>query len=110
MEIVDLLSYRYSEGFYFWGFVLVGQVIDLVSKGMVLRVVDLGFGLEVVDFVEESVGEDNLDMMEDIDSTEKIFHMDFSFLEPKVQIEIEIGAKVAAKNSSLVGADYSFDC
>ena len=67
------------------------------------------FGLEVVDFVEEFVGEDNLDMMEDIDSTEKIFHMDFAFLELKVEIEIEIGAKVVAKNSNL-GVEYSFGC
>ena len=36
-----------------------------------MRVVDFGFGLEVVDFFEEFVGEDNLDMMEDIDITEK---------------------------------------
>ena len=108
MEITDLLSYRYSEDFYCWGLVMARQVTDLVSEGMAVRVVDLGFGLEVVDFVEEFVGEDSLDRMEDIVSIGRIFHRDFAFLEPKVEIEIKIEAKVDAKNSSLVGAKYTF--
>ena len=104
MEIVFLLSYRYSEDFYCWGLVMVRQVDDFVFVEMVVRVLDLCFGSKVVDFVEEFAGEDNLDTMEDIDSTEKIFHMDSAYLEPKIEIEIEIGAKVAAENSNLVGA------
>ena len=76
---------------------MVGQVADLVFVGMTMKVVYFGFGVGVVDFVEEFVGDD-------IDITEKIFHRDFSFLEPKVEIE----AKVAAKNSSFVGAEYTF--
>ena len=91
---------------------MVGHVADLVFEGMVVRVVDFGFcfGVGVIDFVEEFVGEDNLDMMEDIDSTEKIFHMGFAKLEPKVEIDIDIGAKVVAKNFNLVGVEYTFGC
>ena len=46
-----------------------------------------GFDFEVVatDFVAKFVGDDNFDMMEDIDNIEKIFHKDFVFLEPKVE-------------------------
>jgi len=68
------------------------------------------FEVGAVDFVEEFFGEDSLDMMEDIDSIERIFHKDFSFLEPKVEIEIETEAKVATKNSNLVGVEYTFGC
>ena len=75
-----------------------------------MKVVDFCFGIGVGDFVEEFVGEDNLDMMEDIDNTERIFHMDFAFLEPKVEIEIEVEAKVVANNSNFVGAEYKFGC
>jgi len=62
--------------------------------------------------VAECVGEDNSDMMEDIGNIEKISHKDFVLLVPMVEIEIEVEveAKVAAKNSSLVGAEDTFDC
>jgi len=85
---------------------MVGQVIDLVFVEMLVKVEGFGFGFEVgvVDFVEEFVGEDSLDMMEDIDSMERIFHEYFSFLEPKFEFEIEIEDKVVAKNSNLEGA------
>lgn len=89
---------------------MVGQVTDLVSVGMVVKVEDFGFQVGAIDFVEEFVGEDNLDMMEDIDSIKRIFHRDFAFLELKVEIEIEIEAKVATKNSNLVGVEYTFGC
>ena len=73
---------------------------------MVVKVVDFGFGVGVVDFVEEFVGEDSLDRMEDIGSIESIYHRDFSFLVPKV----EVGTKVVAKNSNyLVGFESTFD-
>ena len=127
MEIVFLIPCRNSEGFYCWGLVMVGQVADLVSVEMVVRVEDFGFEVEVVgfvvemvvkvegsdfevvaaDFVLEFAGADNSDMMEDIDNIEKIFHKDFVFLEPKVEVEVE--AKVVAKNSNLVGAEDTFD-
>ena len=81
-----------------------------------------GFDFEVVviDFVLECVGEDNSDMVEDIDNIEKISHKDFVLLVPIVEIEIEVEAKfeiaievedkIAAKNSNLVGAEDTFDC
>jgi len=83
---------------------MVGPVTDLVFVEMVVDVEGFGFEVRVVDFVEEFVGEDSLDMMEDIDRMERIFHKDFAFLEPKVEFEIEIEAKVAAKNYNLEGA------
>jgi len=115
---------------------MVGQVANLVFAEMVVRVEDFGFEVEVAgfvvefvvemvvkvegsnfevvatDFVVEFVGEDNFDMMEDIDNIEKIFHKDFVLLEPKVNIEIqvEVEAKVAANNSNLVEAEDTFDC
>ena len=81
-----------------------------------------GYYSEVVaaDFVVECVGEDNYDMMENIDNIEKISHKDFVLLVPTVEIEIEVEVKVeieigvevkvAAKNSNLVGAEDTFDC
>ena len=106
---------------------MVGKVADLVSAKIVVRVGDFGFVVEVIvemalkvegydfevvdaDFVVESVREDNSDMMEDIDNIEKISHRDFVLLVPKVEIEIEVEAKVAAKNSNLVAAEYTFGC
>lgn len=128
MEIVVLLPCKHSKGFYCWGFSMVGQVANLVSAEITVRVEDFGLvvemvmkvegsGFEVVaaNFVVECVGEDNSDMMEDIDNIEKISHKDFVLLVPtfeiaieveveaKVEIEIEVEVKVAAKNSNLVG-------
>ena len=99
---------------------MVGQVADLVYAEMVVKVGDFGFVVEIVvervmkvegyDFVADCVGEDNVDMMEDIDNIEKISHKDFVLLVPTVEIEIEVEAKVASKNSNLVGAEDTFDC
>lgn len=86
---------------------IVGFVVEFVV-GMVVKVKDSYFEVVAIDFVVKFVGKDNSNMMEDIDSIEKIFHKDFVFLEPKVEIEIE--AKIAAKNSNLVGAEDTFDC
>lgn len=89
---------------------MVGQVTDLVFVETAVKVEGFGFEVGVVDFVEEFVGEDSLDIMEDIDSMERIFHKYSAFLEPKVEFEIEIEAKVVAKNSNLRGAAYTFGC
>lgn len=129
MEIVVLSPCKYSEDFYCWGLVMVGQVADLVSAKMAVRVEDFGFVVEMVmkvegyhfevvaaDFVVEFVGGDNSDMMEDIGNIEKISHKDFVLLVPtieieaKFEIEIEVEAKVTAKNSNLVEAKDTFDC
>lgn len=77
---------------------------------MAVKVEGFGFEVGATDFVEEFVGEDSLDMMEDIDSMERMFHKDFAFLEPKLEFEIEIEAKVATKNSNLEGDAYTFGC
>ena len=68
-----------------------------------MEVVDFDFDFDVVDFSEHFVEEENLDMMDkmvDIDNTGRTFHKDFVLLEPKVEIDFEIGARVAAKNSN----------
>ena len=109
METVGRLSCMCSEDFYCWGLVWVEQVTDLFSEEMVMEVVVfdvVDFEDFVEDFVENSVEEGNVDTV-DIDSTESIFHRDFVLLVPKFEIDFGIGAKVAAKNSNLVGVDYT---
>ena len=59
----------------------------------------------VEDFEGKNVG--MVDRMVDIGNTESIFHGDFVLLAPKLVIDFQIGAKVAAKNSNLVGVDYT---
>ena len=58
------------------------------------------------------MGDDNSDRMEGIDNIEQISHKYFVPIFPTVEIdiEIEVEAKVAAKNSSLVGAEDTLDC
>ena len=92
----------YSDGFNFWGLVLVGQVTDLIFEEMVMEVVDFDFVDSAEDFVEEESLDmmDMMDKMVDIDNTGRTFHKDFVLLEPKVEIDFEIGAKVVAKSSN----------
>ena len=113
MGIVGLLSCMCSEDFYCWGLVWVEKETDFISEEMVMGVVDFDVvGSEdsvedfVEDFEEKNVG--MVDRMVDTDSMESIFHRDFVFLMPKIEIDFEIGAKVAAKNSK-VEVDYTFD-
>ena len=133
MEIVFLIPCKHYEGFYCWGLVMVGQVADLVSTEMAVRVEDFDFVVEVVvemamkvegsdfevvvvDFVADFVGEDNSDRMKDTDNIEQIYHRDFVPLVPTVEIdieievEVEVEAKDAAKNSNLVEVEGTFDC
>ena len=107
-----------SEDFYYWGLVWVEQEIDLIFEGMVMEVVDfdeVGSDDVVENFVENFVEdfEENfvgmVDRMVDTDNMESIFHRDPVILVPKLEIDFEIGAKVAAKNSNLVEVDYTFD-
>ena len=115
METVGLLSCMYSEGSYYWGLVWVEPAIDFIFEGMVMEVVDfdvVGSNDVVEDFVENFVEEENVDMVDrmvDTDSTESIFHRDFVLLVPKLEIDFEIEAKVAAKNSNMVEVGYTFD-
>ena len=61
----------------------------VVVEGMVMITTD--FGLEVVELV-------GLERMGDIGRIERIFHRDFAFLEPMLEKNSEIGAKVVAKD------------
>ena len=109
METVGLLSCMCYEDFYCWGLVWVGQATDFFSEEMVMAVVD--FEDFVENFVENYVEEGNVDMVDrmvDTDNMESIFHRDLVILVPKLEIDFEIGAKVAAKNSK-VEVDYTFD-
>ena len=105
----------YSEDFYCWGLVWVEQETDFIFEEMVMEVVDfdvVDFEDFFEDFVENFVEEGNVDMVDrmvDTDSTESIFHRDFVLLVPKLEIDFEIGAKVVAKNSNLVGVDCTVD-
>jgi len=111
----------YSESFYYWGLVWAELEIDWIFEGMVMEVVDfdeVGSDDVVENFVEdfeenfvedfEDKNVDMVDRMVDTDSMESIFHRDFVFLVPKIEIDFEIGAKVAAKNSK-VEVDYTID-
>ena len=121
MEIVVPLSCMYSEDSYYWGLVWAELVIDWIFEGMVMEVVDfdkVGSNDVVENFVEdfeENFVEDfedknvgMVDRMVDTDNMESIFHRDPVILVPKLEIDFEIGAKVAAKNSK-VEVDYTFD-
>ena len=114
METVGLLSCMCSEDFYYWGLVWVEQAIDLIFEEMVMEVVDfdvVGSDDVVENFVEyfEEKNVVMVDRIVDTDSTESIFHRDFVLLVPKLEIDFEIEAKVAAKNSNLVEVGYTFD-
>ena len=86
----------YSEDSYYWGLVWAELVIDWIFEGMVMEVVDfdeVGSDDVVENFVENFVEdfEENfvgmVDRMVDTDSMESIFHRDFVFLVPKIEID-----------------------
>ena len=91
--------------------------VDLTSVGMGARVENLdsaekvfvvvememivvGFDLEVVELVD-------FEKMEDIDKIEQISHKDFAYLVPMIEKDFEVGTKVVAKDSNLVGFESS---
>ena len=118
LEIVVLLPCKHFDDLYCWGLVMVGQVADLVFVEMEVRVEDFDLVLEVVEEMEMKVeGFDlevaaDFDKMEDIGNIGQISHKDFVSLVPMVEIDtkIEVKAKVATKNSSLVGVEDTLDC
>ncbi|MBO1694893.1 hypothetical protein HJW54_21890 [Bacteroides uniformis] len=65
---------------------------------MAMKVVD--FGLEIVELV-------GFEKMEDIDKIEQISHKDFASLVPMADMNFDVGAKVVAKESNLVGFEDS---
>ena len=107
-KVADLVFAEMAVRVEDFGFV-VEFFVDFVVE-MVMKVEGFDFEVIVADFVVEYVGEDNSNMMEDIDIIEKISLMDFVLLVPMVEIEIEVEAKVSTKNSNLVGAEDTFDC
>ena len=103
--VVDLVLVEMEVGVYDFEFV-VEVVVEMAMKGE-------GFDLEVVvyDFAVDFVGEGSSDKMEDIDNIEQISHKDFVPVVPMVEIDtnFEVEAKVAAKNSNLVGVENTLD-
>ena len=73
-------------------------VEKVVVVEMTMKVVDLG--LEVVELVD-------FENMEDNDKIEQISHKDFAYLVPMTDMNFEVGAKVVAKDSNLVGFENS---
>lgn len=79
--------------------------LDFVEKvvvvEMAMKVVDSD--LEVVELVD-------FEKMEDIDKIEQISHKDFAYLVPMIEMDFEVGTKVFAKDSNLVGVESSWGC
>jgi len=95
---------------------MAGKEVDLTSVGMEARVENLDsvekvvvveMVMIIVDFDMEIVKLVDLEKMEDIDKIEKIFHKDFACLVPMFEKDFEIGTKIVAKDSNLVGFESS---
>jgi hypothetical protein len=76
--------------------------LDSVEKVVVVEMamIVVGFDLEVVELV-------GFEKMEDIDKIEQISHKDFAYLVPMIEMDFEVGTKVVAKDSNLVGVESS---
>jgi len=96
---------------------MAGKVVDLSSVGMRARVESFDFVekvvvvvkmvMIVVDFDLEVVELVDSEKMEDIDKIEKISHKDFAYLVPMIEKDFEVGTKIVAKHSNLVGFESS---
>ena len=96
---------------------MAGKVVDLSSVGMEARVENLDFvekvvvvvemAMIVVDFDLEVVELVGFEKMEDIGKIEQISHKDFAYLVPMIEKDFEVGTKVVAKDSNLVGVESS---
>jgi len=96
---------------------MAGKVVDLSFVGMEARVENLDFvekvvvvvemAMKVVDFALEVVELVDFEKMEDIDKIEQISHKDFAYLVPMIEMDFEVGTKVVAKDSNLVGIESS---
>ena len=114
--MVDLPSGKHFEGFYYWGLAMAEKEVDLTSVGMEARVENLDsvkkvvvveMAMIVVDFDLEVVELVGFEKMEDIDKIEQISHKDFAYLVPMIEKDFEVGTKVVAKDSNLVGVENS---
>ena len=76
--------------------------LDSVERVVVdeMAMIVVGFDLEVVELV-------GFEKMEDIDRIEKISHKDFAYLVSMIEKDFEVGTKVVAKDSNLVGVENS---
>ena len=95
---------------------MAGKVIDLSFVGMEARVGNLDsiekvvvveMVMKVVDSDLEVVELVGFEKMEDIDKIEQISHKDFAYLVPMIEMDFEVGTKVVAKDSNLVGVENS---
>ena len=96
---------------------MVGKVIDLSFVGTKARVGNLDsvekvvvvveMAMKVVDFDLEVVEFVDFEKMEDIDKIEQISHKDFAYLVSMIEKDFEVGTKVVAKDSNLVGVENS---
>ena len=96
---------------------MAGKVVDLSSVGMGARVENLDFvekvvvvvkmAMTVVDFDLEVVELVDSKKMEDIDKIEQISHKDFAYLVPMIEKDFEVGTKIVANGSNLVGFESS---
>jgi len=93
-----------------------GREVDLTSVEMEARVENLDsvekvvvveMAMIIVDFDSEIVELVDLEKMEDTDKIEQIFHKDFAYLVPMFEKDFEIGTKIVAKDSNLVGIENS---
>ena len=76
--------------------------LDSVERVVVdeMAMIVVGFDLEVVELV-------GFEKMEDIDRIEQISHKDFAYLASMIEKDFEVGIKVVAKDSNLVGVENS---
>ena len=96
---------------------MAGKEVDLSSVGMEARVENLDsvekvvvvveMAMIVVDFDLEVVELVGFEKMVDIDKIEQISHKDFACLVPIIEKDFEVGTKVVAKDSNLVGVESS---
>ena len=112
--MVDLPSCKHFEGSYYWGLAMAEKEVDLTSVEMGARVekvvVVVEMAMKVVDFDLEVVDLVGFEKMEDIDKIEQISHKDFAYLVPMIEKDFEVGTKVVAKDSNLVGVESSYSC
>ena len=115
--MVDLPSCKHFEGSYYWGLAMAEKEVDLTSVGMEARVENFdflekvvaveGMAMIVVDFDLEVVELAGFEKMEDIDRIEQISHKDFACFASMIEKDFEVGTKVVAKDSNLVGVENS---
>ena len=95
---------------------MAGKVTDLSFVGMEARVGNLDsvekvvvveMVMKVVDSDLEVVELVGFEKMEDIDRIEQISHKDFAYLASMIEKDFEVGTKVVAKDSNLVGVENS---